>query len=309
VTISGASGGGAAEVLVSGGDEERPPRSRWRAAAAVATVALLLGGVALSRGDSEPPPPVSQATDLALVETGGALNLRWGYGGRLDVQLPLLLRNLDEEMTISSVALDGTSLVQPAVEVALVPDGRLPVTLRQALTCPTGAAVPADAALRVDVRRQDRAETRWLELPDGVLDTLAESLARQCSAFPLEQAVVLDAAEVSTGGDVVNLSVQARNISPDEVLLVQVDAATGFRVTVVPDATASTAGLPAVPAGERVVLRLEVAVADCAAFPPADKLDTAGVADVTYDDGLGDRATKAVAGDLPMLRALLERRC
>jgi hypothetical protein len=140
VTISGASGGGAAEVLVSGGDEERPPRSRWRAAAAVATVALLLGGVALSRGDSEPPPPVSQATDLALVETGGALNLRWGYGGRLDVQLPLLLRNLDEEMTISSVALDGTSLVQPAVEVALVPDGRLPVTLRQAMTCPKGAA-------------------------------------------------------------------------------------------------------------------------------------------------------------------------
>ena len=317
VTISGAAMGPPVDVIGSGTEEQHPPRRWLRAALACALVAAVVGALLVDRrGDDAPAggpdaPPADE--DLRLVETGGRLTLAWGYGGRLDISLPVLIRNDGPDMTVASLALHGTSLAQPAVDVELTSGGRLPLTLRQSMNCPEGVTVPAHAALRLEVTQEGVADTRWLPLPDGAAESLASALAQQCRAVPLEQALVLQSEEEQALPDVVELRVVADNIGTTAIQLLSVVPTTGLDVTVAPTSGAVVETPSLVlphPLGEQqVAFRLAVSVRACTALAQSDRLDQAGVADIGYDDGRGRRAVKPVVGDFPRLRELVERTC
>lgn len=304
--------GRVADVIGSGSDDERPTGRRCGLTLGAGLAALVLAGVTVAqRGGDDPVPTTPPPSDLVLVETGAGLSTQWGYGGRLDVSLPLLIRNDGGPMTISSVALDGTSLVQPAVDVPVVPGGRLPVTLRQSRACVDVAPVSADAALRLEVRRGEVAETRWLALPDGVVQSLAGALAAQCAAVPLEQALFLTSEEEQVLTGSVDVRVRAHNISGTSVQLLSVQPARGLSVALAPtpDAMVPPSSLPLILGLDPLSLRLSVAVEDCGVVATLDLARPVAIADVTYDDGVGDRTVKAVVGDFPGLRRLVESTC
>lgn len=311
MAIGGSAAGPPADVIHSGTDEQRPPRRGLRATAAVALAGAVLLGLLLSEDrDDAPaggahPAPVQQ--DLRLVETGGAPSLWWGYGGRLDISLPVMIHNDGPDLTVASLALDGTALEQPAVDVALRHGGRLPLTLRQSMSCPDGTSVPANATLRLETERDGDASTRWLPLPDEAAQALAAALAEQCRSVPLEQSLVVTAEEVGVQDTGVVLRVVAESIAAHPLQVVSLDPASGLGITLTPEAQAVT--LPHPLQDDPVVLRLAVDLRDCGALALVDRLDTAGVADVAYTDPSGRRAAKAVVGDFPRLRELVERTC
>lgn len=274
---------------------------------------MVLAGAALTQQGDDAPPVAPEPTDLALVETGGGLSAQWAYGGQLDVSLPLLIRNDGDPITITSVALEGTSLAQPAVDVLLQSGGQLPLTLRQATACRDGERVPTDAALRLEVRRADRAETRVLALSDGVVLTLAAALAAQCEAVPLEQALVLRVEGEQVLPDSVEIRARAENISGAGIQLLSVVPARGLQVTATPtqdtDPATPATDLPLVLGLDPLALLLSVAVEDCDVVATVDLTRPVAIADVVYDDGRGNREVKAVVGEFPGLRDQVEAAC
>jgi hypothetical protein len=304
VTTSGPADGRPADVIGSGRDDERT--SSWRRAAGTAVlVVLAVGALLLTRGGEDAPPP----GDLQLLETGGGYTMQWGYGGRVDVTLPVVIRNDGPAVTVVSVALEGTSLAQPAVDVPLTGGGRLPLTLRQSMSCPEAALVPADAALLLEVRRGDTTQTRRMLLPDGAVEGLSAALAQLCAALPLAQALVLHAEETAVQGHEVQLLVRADNIGQTPLQLLSVDPATGFKATLTQPPGAPAVTLPFALADEPVVLALSVAIEDCDAVRSVVGLEQVGVADIAYTDGTGQRAVKAVMGDFAAMRELVEQLC
>lgn len=301
MTVSGAADGAAPDLIGSGREDE--PRLGWpaRAALGVALVAVL-GGAWLARSEPEPEPPA--ARDLQLVDTGGGYSLQWGYGGRLDISLPWHVRNDGPPVTVASLAVDGTSLAQPAVDVELSAGGRLPVTLRQSGGCAGGIVLPDDARLRLEVRQEGAPSTLTLPLPGAAVAGLTEVLEVQCAAVPLDQALVLTAEEEQVRGDEVLLRVQADNISDSAVQLLSVNPVTGLQV-----ALADAAAFPLRLGAEPVPLRLTVRVASCAALVRGDREGAFSVADIGYDDGQGSAAVKTVRGDFEGVRRLLARSC
>lgn len=288
-----------APEVIGSGREQGPRLGRRARVALVAAVVAALGVAWLVQ-----PPP--QDSDLQLVDTGGGYSLQWGYGGRLDISLPWLVRNDGEAMTVASLELDGTSLAQPAVDVELSTGGRLPVTLRQSGGCASGIEVPDGARLRLEVRRDGAASTRTLPLPASAVAGLTEVLRVQCAAVPLDQAVVLTSEEEQAGADEVVLRVEAENISGSTVQLLSVHAVTGMRV--VPTGVVTLPALLEVEV-EPLTLRLTVSVASCTALVLSEREGAFSVADLSYDDGRGSRAVKTVHGDFAGVRELLARSC
>lgn len=286
---------------MSGGDV--PDRSRRRTALAVGLAAVLVLAALVTQHDEPAPPP----HDLRWVETGGGPSVAWGYGGRLEVSLPLLLHNDGPPVTIGSAAIARSSLVHPAVDVALARGGRLPVTLQRSMDCPDSAQVPRDAVLWLTVRGHGPPERHRLPLPPPSEEALRGALAQACREVPLSQAVVLSSRSSPQDRAVV-LHVHARNVREDGVRLRSVAAATGLRVAVVPDADAP-ATVPVELGKQPLVLRLRVQVHDCAVLGPTDSAGRVAVADVAYEDGPGAGAVKAVLDESGAVHDLVDAAC
>jgi hypothetical protein len=285
---------GRADVLEHGADE--PRRSgRWVLLGLAAGV--LVAAVVVPRGQQPPPPE----RGLSLVETGGATSLQWGYGGRLDVQLPLVVRNDEDPVVVSTLALEHSSWFHPATDIALATGGRLPVTLRRVLDCRTSVGVPGDAVLRMTLRQDGELQTRRLALPEGAVTGLRADLRELCSDVPLSQALVLGAELERVRPDAVELEVRADDISGMGVRLLSVEPASGLLVT--------ASGLPADIGEDPVVFRVLVQVDDCAAVFPVARGEPFAVGDLQYGDTRGDRAAEVVLSRSEALHELVERSC
>lgn len=291
-----------ADVVAWGDDEGRRPRGgAVRTAVLLGVAAGVLAVLVLSQRGGGPP---AEAKNLHLVDTDGGYSLQWGYGGRLDITLPLLIRNDGPDVTVASLTLDGTDLAQPARDVELTSGGRLPVTLRQSRGCAGGVAVPDDARLRLEVRQEEASSTRMLALPAAAVAGLTEVLEVQCAAVPLDQAVVLTSEEERVRGDEVVLRVEATNISGSAVRLLSVNPVTGLQV-----APAAPPTFPVLLGPEPLTLRLSVRVASCGALVQSERRGAFSVGDIGYEDGSGRTAVKTVRGDLGAVRQLLDRSC
>jgi hypothetical protein len=294
VSLRAPAGAGPADVLEHGTDE--PRRSgRWMLLGLAAGV--LVAAAVVQRGQQPPQP----APGLSLLETGGATSLQWGYGGRLDVQLPLVVRNAGDPVVVSTLALERSSLFQPATNVVLATGGRLPVTLRRVLDCRTSVGVPGDAVLRMTLRQDGQLETRRLALPEGVVAGLRADLQELCSDVPLSQALVLGGELERVRPDAVELEVRADDISGMGVRLLSVEPASGLLV--------AASGLPAAVEEDAVVFRVLVQVEDCAGVFPVARGEPFAVGDVQYGDTRGNRAAEVVLSRSEALHGLVERSC
>ena len=294
VTLHAPTGTGQADVLQHGTDEPRGS-SRWLLVAVVPV--LLVAAVVVQRGQQPPPPE----RGLSFLATGGATSLEWGYGGRLDVRLPLFVRNDGDPVVVSTLALERSSFFHPATDIALASGGRLPMTLRRVLDCRTSVGVPGDAVLRMTLRRDGRLETLRLDLPEAVVTALRADLQQLCSDVPLSQALVLGSELPKVRPDAVELEVRADDISGAGLQLLSVQPASGLRVT--------ATGLPTDLEREAVVFGVLVAVEDCAEVFPAARGEPFAVGDVQYGDAQGNRAAEVVLSRSGALHDLVERSC
>jgi hypothetical protein len=283
-----------ADVLEQSTDE--PRGSGWRVICGLAAVVLVAAAV-MQRG---PQPPLPEP-GLSFLETGGATSLKWGYGGRLDVQLPLFVRNDGQPVVVSTLALERSSFFHPATDIALATGGRLPMTLRRVLDCRTSIGIPRDAVLRMTLRRDGQLETRRMALPDEVVAELRADLQELCSDVPLSQSVVIGGEQEHVRSDAVELEVRADDISGVGVRLLSVEPAPGLRVT--------PSGLPTDLQEEAVVFRVLVEVEDCTrVFPPAPT-EPFAVGDLQYGDAQGNRAAEVIISRSESLHDLVERSC
>ncbi len=258
---------------------------------------VLVAAVVVQRGQQPPPPE----RGLSFLETGGATSLEWGYGGRLDVRLPLVVRNDGGPVVVGTLALERSSFFHPATDIALATGGRLPMTLRRVLGCRASVGVLGDAVLRMTLRRDGQLETRRLALPEAVVAGLRADLHDLCSDVSLSQALVLGGELERVRPEAVELEVRADDISGVGVRLLSVEPASGLRVT--------ASGLPADLKEDAMVLRLLVEVEDCAAVVPAARGEPFAVGDVQYGDARGNRAAEVVLSRSEALHDLVERSC
>jgi hypothetical protein len=275
--------------------DERRGRGWWLV---LGLVAVVLGvAVVVQRGQSSPPPE----RGLSFSSTGGGTSLEWGYGGRLDVQLPLVVRNDGDPVVVRTLALERSSFFHPATDIALATGGRLPMTLRRVLDCRTSVGIPGDAVLRMTLRRDGELETRRLALPAEVVAELRGDLQALCSDVPLSQAVVLGGQREQVRSGAVELEVRADDISGYGVRLLSVEPAAGLRTT--------ATGLPADLGEEAVVFRVLVEVEDCAGVFPVPREAPFAVGDLQYGDARGGRAAEVVLSRSEALHELVERSC
>jgi len=282
-----------ADVLEQGSVRRRA--SSWWLLLGLAVA--LVAAVVVQR-EPEPPQP---ERGLTFLETGGATSLEWGYGGRLDVQLPLFIGNDGDPVVVRTLALERSSFFHPATDIALATGGRLPMTLRRVLDCRTSIGIPGDAVLRMTLRRDGELETRRLALPDAVVAELRTELDELCSDVPLAQAVVLAGGRERARSDAVELEVRADDISGIGVRLLSVEPASGLRVT--------ASGLPTDLREDAVVLRMLVEVEHCAEVFPATRGEPFAVGDLQYGDALGNRAAEVVLSRSEALHELVQRSC
>jgi hypothetical protein len=293
VTVRTPTGTGPADVLEHSTD---PRGSGWWVLLGLAAV-VLVAAVMMQRGQQ---PPVPER-GLSFVRTGGVTSMEWGYGGRLDVQLPLFVRNDGDPVVVRTLGLERSSFFHPATDVALATGGRLPMTLRRVLDCRTSIGIPGEAVLRMTLRRDGELETRRLPLPEEVVAELRADLRELCSDVPLSQAVVLGSLQERLRSDAVELEVRADDISGFGVRLLSVEPASGLRVT--------ASGLPADLGEEAVVFGVLVEVEDCAGVFPAARDEPFAVGDLQYGDAQGNRAAEVVLSASEALHDLVERSC
>jgi hypothetical protein len=294
VTVRAPTGTAPPEVLEHGTDE--PRGSGWWVFVGLAAV-VFLAAVVMPR-DQPPPLP---GGGLSFVQTGGGTSLGWGYGGRLDVRLPLFVRNDGDPVVVTSLALERSSFFHPATDIALTTGGRLPMTLRRVLDCRTSMSIPRDAVLRMTLRRDGELETRRLALPEEVVAQLRGDLQDLCRDVPLSRAVVLGGQLERVRSDAVELQVRADDISGSGVRLLSVEPASGLRVT--------ASGLPADLQEEAVAFRVLVEIEDCAGVFPADRDEPYPVGDLQYGDAQGNRAAEVILSTSEALHDLVERSC
>lgn len=231
VTVDAPTGTVPADVLEHSADGFRG--SGWRLCLGLAVV--LVAAVVMQRGQPAPLPE----RGLSLLQTGGGTSLELGYGGRLDVQLPLFVSNDGDPVVVGTLALERSAFFHPATDIVLATGGRLPVTLRRVLDCRTRIGLPGDAVLRMTLRRDGQLESRRLALPEQVVAELRRDLEELCGDVPLSQAVVLEGDLERVRSDAVERQVLADDISGVGVRLLSVEPASGLRVT--------ASGLPAGP--------------------------------------------------------------
>jgi hypothetical protein len=283
-----------ADVLEQSTDERRG--SGWRVLFGLAGV-VLVAAVVMQPGQQEPLPEPG----LSFFETDGVTSLEWGYGGRLDVQLPLFVRNDGQPVVVSTLSLERSSFFHPATDIALATGGRLPMTLRRVLDCRTSVGIPGNAVLRMTLRRDGELETRRLALPEGVVTELRADLQELCSDVPLAQSVVLGGGRERLRADAVELEVRADDISGTGVRLLSVEPASGLRVT--------ASGLPTDLQEEAAVIGVLVEVEDCVGVFPAARDEPFAVGDLQYGDAHGNRAAKVIFSRSQALHDLVERSC
>jgi hypothetical protein len=294
VTVRTPTGAVPADVLEQSTDELHA--RRWWLLPGLAA-AVLVAAVLVQRGEQPPPPEPG----LSFLRTGGATSVEWGYGGRLDVQLPLVVRNDGGPVVVRTLALERSSFFHPTTDIALVTGGRLPMTLRRVLDCRTSMGIPGDAVLRMTLRRDGELETRRLALPEQVVADLRRELLELCNDVPLSQSVVLGGERERVRSDAVELEVRADDISGVGVRLMSVEPASGLRVT--------ASGLPADLQEEAVVFRVLVEVVDCGGLFPAERGQPFAVGDLQYGDANGNRAAEVVLSRSEALHDLVERAC
>jgi hypothetical protein len=281
------------DVLEHSKDQSRG--SGWWVLLVLAAAVL---AAAVMPGEQQPPGP---ERGLSFLRTDGATSLEWGYGGRLDVRLPLVVRNDGDPVVVTSLTLERSSFFHPATDIALATGGRLPMTLRRLLDCRTSTGVPGEAVLRMTLRRDGELETRRLALPEQVVAELRADLEQLCSDVPLAQALVLGGEVERLRSDAVELEVRADDISGTGVRLLSVEPAPGLRVTA-PD-------LPADLQEEAVVFGVLVQVEDCGRVVTLARDRPFAVGDLQYGDTHGHRAAQAVLSRSGALYDLVERSC
>jgi hypothetical protein len=294
VTVRAPTGTEPADVLDHGTDE--PRGSGWWVFPGLAAVVLMAAVV--TQPEQHPPLP---ERELSFLKTDGATSLEWGYGGRLDVQLPLFVLNDGDPVVLRTLALERSSFFHPATDVALVTGGRLPMTLRRVLDCRTRIGIPEDAVLRMTLRRNGELETRRLALPEDVVAELRADLQDLCSDVPLSQAVVVGVGLERVRSDAVELEVRADDISGFGVRLLSVEPASGLRLT--------ASDLPTDLQEDGVIFSVLVEVEDCAAVFPAARDEPFPVGDLQYGDGHGNRAAEVLLSRSEALHDLMERSC